>query len=323
MVSGFKHPGHLRGPSVDEQFDPRLWSGHRFEALLNGSSPLFRLRERHHRDHGKDHSDRGLAKRSGVGASLATGVVLSVLLVSNYVILVGADQREALYAKTNEESYLVDNSKVLSASEVLDLMDRAQAALSSAPIPCDAFSEALARRLDSLNVTQSAGPLSVDASVAVLGTDQSDGRFEAFGPSQSTPSGLLHLGASVFSSAKVISMGVSFAWKSFSIVTLPVKVAAISTSCRNYEQTISAALKQAETGGCNQSAIETAARDLGSNLVALSRAQGLSSSLVLGLVSGFPCSAKYTFVVSQLDIEGPLGPFTVAAEGGATVSPQG
>ncbi len=260
-----------------------------------------------------------MGKRVGFGATFASAIIFSVLLISNFAILIGSDQRARLTAESDAESYLYDRVQVMAGAEGITLLEQVQTLVSSRVFPCPGLPAAVASAVGMIQTSQTEGALTVNVSLTNGPNYTRSEDKGIYQPYNGSVRGSLNVFLTATELTTSSLFGVQFHESETSYLTLPARLSAIESYCEASISSIASDLGKVPTKGCNSTDISATTSAENQLLEQNAEAAGLASRISYSILGGPKCVVGYVLEVSQRGIAGPGGPFTLTAEGGGTV----
>jgi hypothetical protein len=261
-----------------------------------------------------------MVNRIGVGATSASALVFSVILVCNFAIYAASQDRAVLHAQADAEDLLNAEGTVLEGATVTNILLGAQSVLGSGPIYCSIAQGFVSTRLASLHDAQRTGPLSVStSSVEVSGVDAADNLSMVF-PFNGSAAGFLTLAVTSHTKTVESVAGVSLDRSVTHLVHLPVRWNAQVRDCIAAVAAISRSVSSSRASSCTSAVVPPLMANASSGPDSTARADGFDFALTYEILTDGRCAVSFTVTLGQTKIEGPGGGFSVLLEGGGVAS---
>ncbi len=261
-----------------------------------------------------------MVRRAGIGATAASAVVFSLILITNTTVFFASQDRARAYASSNVADFFADSSVVLAGTAGTNILVRAQMALSSAPLECEGANALVARLIWGLADVQTSGNLTLSATAALApaGAEADNlsmlGPFAGFGPAS------INITFRTTAGGADSALGVSFAKNETHFAHLPLDLEGLVTLCLAAVRGISGALSSQETQNCTGPTVlplvDVAARPYS----AMASEEGFWIGVNSTIASSSPCSVRIEVSVEQEEIEGLAGYFSVRVQEEAIAS---
>ena len=264
-----------------------------------------------------------MVRRVGVGATAASAVIFSVLLLSNIIVFVAAQGREAHYAQADAEDSLADEATVLMGAGGTNLLLDAQLVLGSRTFGCDNPSDAAARLVDALSDVQSFGGLTArTVPVAEVNVTAGD-NMSMVVPFNGSRAGDFDIALAISIAGHDAATGVLYNRTEDHLVHLPVRLDRMASDCKEALNALSAAVAASDGTNCTSAAVAPVIDGANEGRSAEAASDGFSYGLRYSVAAGASCAVTFVVSVEQPGIQGPGGMFSVKmqGEGSASFSP--
>jgi len=255
-----------------------------------------------------------MATKRAVGASLAAAAIFSSILLSNFVLVFGAQQNLLLVSRAAEERTLYDQAVVVESIALLDLLDGAQEILSSGHFTCTNAISSVFMALAAERKKIGWGGVDVSATLAP-GSDttleERASSLKPFGGSMIGHTNLVALAELRGSSPDGV---VRINATEPHLLHLPLRLRALVAVCLDAVSQVSTGLSRLGLGLCNATTVREVMNSVSEVVRESAATQGFSSTLTYGLSSLPPCSVRFTMATSQNSVVGPEGPFSFQVE---------
>ena len=261
--------------------------------------------------------------RPGIGATTASAVIFSVLLISNLVVFVAAQGRESHYDQADVEDSLADEASVLMGAGATNILLRSAALLSSQVFSCQTAYADASRGAEGLTDAQSHGGLDERTTVvATVGIPSSDNLTMA-APFNGSLAGEFDLSLEITVSGGPTPDGVAFNRTEGHLVHLPVRLRSMASDCGLALAALSAAVAKDNGTDCTSEAVGPTVQGAIGGAEARASGDGFASTVDYTVAAGAACTVSFVVSVVQSGIDGPGGDFTVRlrGEGGSSFAP--
>ena len=252
-----------------------------------------------------------MAKRCGIGASAATAVIFSVLLISNFTVFMAAQDRQKLIIQAGAEDSLAKNAHVLAAVGALDILGRAQDFLKTSSFTCDNAIASTTDLLASLDVIEQKDRLTVVTSASSAPSVSAFDNMSALKPFDGSIAGDVDISLNVRASGADPSSGVTVERAEVHQVHLPVRLEAASSECLSGAEFLKYSLENSKPSNCTDSEIRPILSKLSGVLSATAASAGFGFGLRYAIVHSWGCFVYFDLFITQGGIDGPHGSFSV------------
>jgi hypothetical protein len=261
-----------------------------------------------------------MVHRRGIGATAAAAVVFSVVLISAIAIRAASESRASLYSEADFEDYLSDGSLALTGASAANVLLAVQSFLSGSDLDCASAHSAVGAEIATLSDYQSTGYLNESASALMVpGLGIAD-NLSSLAPFNGSLAGVLDIEIRTSASGGSAPAGVSFQKVETHFVHLPFRLDAAAAECVRDVEAITSAVSSFAMENCTASAVASFMDPLGSELSSASAAEGFDFGLQYTLMSGTQCTISFQVSITQTDIQGLNGPFSVALQDSAVAT---
>ncbi|MDV3293757.1 MAG: hypothetical protein LYZ70_05755 [Nitrososphaerales archaeon] len=255
-----------------------------------------------------------MATRKGVGASIASAIIFSSLLVSNYVLFSAEQQNLQLASVASEERHAYDQALVVRSVAVLDLLVGAQRTLASRTFTCSNASAAVYRLLAAEVVRVGWDGFRARA-VLLAGPDSTlADNLTSLQPFNGSVKGWSNFEALTSVEGASPDESVAYSKDEVHLVNIPLRLEALSEVCVEAAGVVSSALARAGAQLCNSTSLALTLESISPALTLYAESIGFFLSLDSTVIAQAPCRVAYGVVVSQGSVLGPEGPFTFVAQ---------
>ena len=265
-----------------------------------------------------------MVARVGVGASTASAIIFSVLLLSNMAVFIAAQGREANYARADAEDSLADEGAVLVGAGGKNLLLGAHWVLSSRAFDCATARASAELGVGSLSDLQSSGGVTArttpEGAVDLTAPDN----LSAVAPFDGSQRGEFDFALSTSVEGRDGATGVTYNRTEEHLVHLPVRLDEMSSLCADAVRSFSSAIEGSGGANCTSAAVAPAIEAVEQGISSDAASAGLLFGAGYSVAQGSSCTVSFVASVEQSGIEGPGGTFSVKMEewGAASFSPR-
>ncbi len=269
-----------------------------------------------------------MVNRRGIGATSASAVIFSILLISNLALYVASQSRESLYTQADAEDVLGDGAVALAGAGAANILIVAQALLASGTFGCANAMMTVAGEVDGLTDVQRSGDLTVTTSAKLAQGDTAADNLSMLEPFNGSVAGVVNVALSVFASAGESVTRVSFTKTETHLVHLPFRIQRASDDCTRAIQNVASSIQGIVPTNCTTPAIDKLMGNSIRTPASTAASDGFELSLQYSITENVPCSVSYKVSIEQSGIQGPVGEFSVRMQGegsaafGQQVSPR-
>lgn len=255
-----------------------------------------------------------MASRRAVGASVAAAIIFSSILLSNFILVSGEQQRFHLVSVEAEERSLYNEAVILESSSVVALLDATQGVISSRTFGCLDESAELASIVSAEAVQASLSGVSVTARLhpGPPGALQDD--FPGVQPFNGTSAGDMDFRASTSLLGSTPDSTATLRLNESHVVSLPVHVSSLVGMCLRAYSTVVSTLMGLGGQICNSTVLGGAIASLAALLGDSAALDGFSLALWYEISGGAGCAVNFGVRLSQGQIPGPAGTFNFSVE---------
>jgi len=260
-----------------------------------------------------------MVERAGIGATVAAAVIFSILLASNFAVYYSAQEDAQLHSTSNAMDALADESAAFEGAGAADILLREQAFLGSKILDCGSAISMVSAEISSLVDVQTSANLTVITSASLAPERPAADNLSMLAPFGGYVAGFLDTVLYQEAKGSENALGVSYVRNESHYVNLPVRIGDMAEDCDLTLSNIESLASSAVPRNCSVSTVSSlvAAAAEGSDMEAT--ASGIHLVAGFTIVGMAQCSVKVTVTVSQDDVMGPGGEFTVKLQGGALV----
>ena len=260
-----------------------------------------------------------MVRRAGVGATAASAVVFSLLLLSSVAVYASSQDRARLYAQADAADTAADRFAVMRLAGGADVLYLVQRSLSSSPLSCGSANSTAAEATASASWSQRAGNLTVAVRGSLAGSGAGQDNLTALAPLDGGVDGDLNIDLLV-SGSGTAPPGISFSRTEVHLVHLGVRLSAAVSDCESAYGEITAALKGSEPDNCTDSAVGATVENALGRAESMASGDGFSLRMAYDVADASGCSVAYDLILQQGGIQGVGGVFGVTLEETGLVS---
>ncbi len=253
----------------------------------------------------------GMVKRSGIGASAATAVIFSVLLISNLTVFIAAQGRQRLYIEAGAEDSLSNDAHVLVAVGVLGVLGKAQDFLGRSTFNCATAIENSANQLASLTDIERKDRLTVTTSASWAPSESLYDNMSMLQPFDGSVAGDIDILMKTRASGAYLSSEVTLDRTESHLVHLPVRLEAAVFACLSGVEILKSSLENSRPSNCTDSVIGPILHKASAVPSALAASEGFGFGIRYAIIHSWGCFVYFDVNISQEGIEGPNGSFSV------------
>jgi hypothetical protein len=253
----------------------------------------------------------GMVKRSGIGASAATAVIFSALLISNLTVFMAAQGRQRLYIQAGAEDSLSNNAHVLAAVGALGVLGRAQDFLGRSTLNCATAIEYTASQLASLTDIERKDRLTVMTSASWAPSLSVYDNMSMVKPFDGSVAGNIDILLKTRASGAYLSSEVTLDRTESHLVHLPVRLEAAASACVSGVEILRSSLENSRPSNCTDLAISPILYKASVIPSALAASAGFVFGMRYAIIYSWGCFVYFDVYIIQEGIEGPNGSFSV------------
>jgi len=252
-----------------------------------------------------------MAKRSGVGATVAAAVIFSILLASNFSVYYASQEDARLHATANAEDTLADEAAASEGAEATDILLKEQVFLESNLFSCGTAPAAVSTEIGSLSDIQVSQNLSVVTTASpTLSQGPAIDSISMLGSFGGYVTGYLDTTMHEVAKGSESALGVSYARNETHYANLPVRVADMAEVCEQAFSDIEG-VHSAPLPNCTVSNVAPLIAKVAMGPSTMAKDSGFRFAVASTIVGAAPCSVELTVTVSQANVMGPAGAFSV------------
>jgi hypothetical protein len=261
-----------------------------------------------------------MVKRPGIGATTASAVIFSVLLVSNFAVYFASQDRARLYYQSNAEDLLSDNAQALVGAGATNLLVREQTFLESTVLPCNTADGLIASELAGFTDIQHTSDLIVSTSAMMASDGSVVDNLSMVAPFNGFVSGDFDTSDRILASGIDTATGVVYQKTEIHFVHIPARVQAAENDCQGVIKDISSATSSAIPANCTALAIAPILSHAIQSGTSKASRDGFTLDSKFYIIGENPCSISLIVSVDQKDVLGPSGFFNVRMQEETSVS---
>jgi len=258
-----------------------------------------------------------LAKRSGVGATLAAAVVFSVILASNFAVFYAAQDDARLHALADAADTLADNAAAAEGAEAANILLSEQAFLGSHVFSCSGSSTEVSIEIADLRGTLSSANLEVDAVASTASWGPETDNLSMLVPFQGFHAGSLNTAIHYTISGGVNALAVFYHKNETHYVNLPVGISELAEVCNRSMDDIRGAVSSAQLAICTESAVSSFVAQATAGDSSDAKEMGFDFSVSAAVDNQWSCSFTVRVLIAQDNISGLAGNFSLQMQEGA------
>jgi hypothetical protein len=238
---------------------------------------------------------------------VAAAIIFSSILISNFTLVSGEQQRFRLISLSAEERDMADRASVLTSGAVVSLLDSAQEGIAYRPFDCPSA----AQEVDSMLPLKArlGGPgMSAVARLVPGPTGRVPDPIQGVQPFNGTSDDSLNFEAVISVSGASPDSSVTLARNESHVVSIPVRLSALTATCLGAFGMVLSSLRGLGGRICDTTLVGLLMAILSAEVSNLASASGLSALLSYWIAPA-GCNVGFTVTVWQDQIQGPAGPF--------------
>lgn len=255
-----------------------------------------------------------LGTRRAVGATLASVLIFSSILISNLVLIDGSEERLRLSAVALQERTFSDEAILLGGLSILSILGKAQAIVSERTYQCSSVLNELTSQIQGLSVFTKKDGVTVDVTVTSVPAGDVREDYGLVRPFNGSQANFLGFFVSVNTTGAAPGGAVSLARVETHAVHLPVRVQDMTQFCTSAAVQLANGLRLLGHSLC---ASPPAYGDISGMADAISqraRSENLSVQTNVTLDVAPSCFVSYSILVTQSSVQGPQGNFSWTVE---------
>ena len=253
-----------------------------------------------------------MVKRRAIGASTASAVIFSVVLLSNLAMFAASQDRASLYDTAEVEASLSDTALALTASVAVNLLTSLQSFLASTTMACSDVMGAVSSYVPTIIDREEAGGVAVTASARMTGGALGD-NLSLLRPFNGSVPGMLDLLARFDSQGGSGSSGVWLDRTESHALHLPVMLDGGASACAEAVGLASESASATAMPNCTSTAIDSWLSSTTSSLRDAAQTDGFVLSTAVDGLASSPCSVSY-LILAVGTFEGVSGTVSVRFE---------
>ncbi len=253
-----------------------------------------------------------MVRRAGIGGTIAAATIFSVLLISNFVVLVGAQQYERFTSEADGEHKIQATFTVQSGAAALDLLDRVQDYLNSRVLDCDSYWRTLSAGLGNITESRTFDNLNVSESLSPVWTMSARAdNMSLLSPFNGEVRNGTNFSLKISASGSTPTHAVSFRKTETHYANLPLDLSHLAGLCNQASNLARTYLNGNIPENCTSSTLPPIFDRVQSLLQYNLGSGSIDFTLNYSLKTSSPCSVAYVVNVTQWGVLGPEGDFTL------------
>ncbi len=252
-----------------------------------------------------------MVKRSGIGASAATAVIFSALLISNLTVFMAAQGRQGLYIQAGAEDSLSNDEHIMAAVGAMGVLGRAQEFLGGSTLNCATAIDYTANELASLIDIERKDRLTVMTSASSAPSESVYDNMSMVKPFDGSVARDIDILLKTRASGAYLSSGVVLDRTESHLVHLPVRLEAAASACVFGAETLKSSLENSKPSNCTELAISPILSKASAILSAMAASEGFGLGIRYAIIHSWGCFVYFEVNITQGGIGGPLGSFSV------------
>jgi hypothetical protein len=262
---------------------------------------------------------RGMAKRAGIGATVAAAVIFAIVLASSFAVYHAAQDDARLHSTSNAADTLADESAAFDGAGGVNILLKEQAFLESSILDCGSASGAVSIEISSLTDIQTSANLTVVTLAGPTLRGPAADNLSLLAPFGGYAQGFLDTVLHEESKGSESALGVSYLRDETHYANLPVRIGDMAGDCEQALSDIEAVASSTILTNCTASIVLPLIDAAAGGLNTKATASGFNFAVDSTIVGVAPCSVKVTVTVSQANVMGPAGAFRVELQDDALV----
>ena len=257
--------------------------------------------------------------KRGVGATLATVVIFSLLLSSSMTAYVSSQEEADSYALAEGMSALYMKARLVSAASALNLLAATQN-LASHPFHCGSSTSELASAATGLSATVHLDGLTATATVIGPASPKPD-NLSLADPFDGGPPDQFGMEVRILVNGG-IGEDLKFAKQEVHVLHLPFNPSKADLLCIDLGHSLQTTAGRYQLGGCNQTDFEASLIPVSEDFEGLASKEGLLVTVSFAAANQQSCATSASIRVEDPGISGPYSTFTWQVESEVQVSPE-
>ncbi|MDE1852707.1 MAG: hypothetical protein KGI38_03045 [Thaumarchaeota archaeon] len=261
-----------------------------------------------------------MVRRRGIGASAASAVIFSVLLVSNLAVYVASQDRARLYAQADGADSLGDSALILAWAGGADILIEAQSFLAGSAFGCSTAVSQMAQETGSLIDHQRGGGVDVTTTASLVQGGTTGDNMSFLSPYEGSVSGSFDVSLHMVATGALPGSGVTLQRSETHLVHLDFHLSKLTSDCAAAVAAITSSTSSADLPNCTAASMAPLMGRASQGPASDASQDGFEFSLAYGITSSPSCSVDFVVSLEQDGIQGVSGTFSVRMEEGASVS---
>jgi len=261
-----------------------------------------------------------MVKRRGIGATTASAVVFSIVLISNFAIYASSQNRGSLYSQADLEEYLATDSVAFAGASGANVLFALQSFLAGQTFDCSSAPSVVAAEIGVLSDNQSGRYLAEAASAREAPEYAVTDNLSSLAPFNGSLPTVLDVSLRVLESGGSAPAGVWLAKTETHLIHLPVRLDEAVADCLDAAVSLLGAVSSFQMANCTVPAVASFMGSESSQLEGKPTADGFEFSLRYAILDATSCSVGFQISIEQANIQGIDGPFRVLLEDNGSAS---
>ncbi len=255
-----------------------------------------------------------MVRRSGIGATSASAVIFSIILLSNFAVYFASQSREKSYFQSDVENAFVDSAVALTGAGAADILMGVQSFLASRTFDCRDAVAQVSSWVNGTSASQKDGGITVDEWVQVAGAGPPQDNLTMLAPYNGFSQGGLDLALKTEAFGSDPGAGVSYAKNESHIVHLPVRLWAEAADCLQGVRYISEEIASENAANCTSSEVAPLMQAASQIPAGEASRDNFTFGLTYDFAYSGQCVVQFDVSLTQGGILGPGGTFSVAVQ---------
>jgi hypothetical protein len=252
-----------------------------------------------------------MAKRAGVGATVAAAVIFSIVLASSYTVYYSAREDARLHSVSNGADALADEDVVFEGAGAANILLKEQAFLESNILECGSAVAASSAAIGRLTDIQTSANLTVLTSATPALQGPASDNLSMLAPFGGFVAGFLDTALHEVAKGDDSALGVSFSRNETHYVHLSVRIGAMAGDCDRALSGIRGAVSSTIPRNCTGSVVSPLIAVAATGAASKAMASGFRFAVDSAVVGVAPCTVQVTVTIAQNNVPGLAGDFSV------------
>jgi len=250
-------------------------------------------------------------RRAGVGATVASAVIFSILLASSLSVYLAAQEDNRLHLTSNAADAIADDSVAFEGAGGTNVLLREQTLLESNVFDCRSAVATVSQDISDLKDVQASANLTLVTTASPALHGPASDNLSMLSPFSGYLEGFVNTALHDRLKGAAATLGVSYAKNETHYVHLPLRLGDMVSDCDQALSDAEGVVSNTTLSECTSSAVYPVI----AAAVGLSGSEAAGSGFQFGVHSVIirtePCSIDITVGVSQAGVAGPGGNFSV------------